>query len=170
MSAKLDRLIQRPARPPSKAQPDAAAPARASTACSGVPSGISTTPGRGTAPATVTSVVPGSAAVPTAANQSDPNRATNARWASVSALSTRVGRPGITGVQEPHQGGRFGGDIPFGYRDHLDLERCACSFGQRRPQGVGGCGKFRYGEDDPVRADGIGRSQGAVDDQVRCDG
>ena len=45
-----------------------------------------------TAPATVTSRVPGSSPVPSRRNQPGPWRAMSARWARVSALLTRVGR------------------------------------------------------------------------------
>ena len=87
------RSTQPPASPPTSAQPVGGAPAQASTSHRAVPVGTSTTPGRGTAPPTVTRTVPGSVGDPSAANQSGPKRARRASCASVSALATRVGRP-----------------------------------------------------------------------------
>src|SRR5664279_81355 len=69
------RLIHLPASPPSSAHPTGGAPPRPSTARMVVPWATSTTPGRGTAPPRVTRAVPGSAGVPTAAYQAEPNRA-----------------------------------------------------------------------------------------------
>ena len=93
---------------------------------SGKPSGISYTPGRATAPETVTSVEPGSSSVPSPRNQCAPKRAMSARCASVSAFCTSVGRPRdatlerargherglrLAAVEPAHQRGLLAGDV-----------------------------------------------------------
>jgi hypothetical protein len=59
----------------------------------GCPWATATTPGRSTAPLTVTSAVPGSGSVPHDRNQATPNRAIKATCTSDSTFCTTVGRP-----------------------------------------------------------------------------
>ena len=68
-------------------------PASSSTSDVRAPIATSKTPGLTTEPARVTSIVPGSSAVPTFRNHSAPWRPTRPRWASVSTFWTSVGRP-----------------------------------------------------------------------------
>ena len=85
-------------------------PAWSRMSSTAVPTGTSTTEGRTTDPATVTSVVPGALVQPLSRNQSPPLRPISARCASVSTFCTSVGRPstpfwngrsGNTGVATP---------------------------------------------------------------------
>ena len=64
-----------------------------STVPRAVPAGTSTTAGRAAQPPTVSSTVPGSAAVPAEAYPSGPSRPSTASCANVSALDSSVGRP-----------------------------------------------------------------------------
>ena len=162
-----------------------AAPAQASTSRNRAPCGTSTTPGFGTAPPMVTSAVPGSVAVPTAANQSGPNRAIKASCASVSALSTRVGRPSTPRSQ-------IGSSLPAGRASPLFrnrtravasdamyrpgrpttsmVEPTAGTLGQR-PRKVAVRGRVgMHRQHDPIGPDRHGRRHRAVDDQVRRPG
>ena len=86
---------QLPPYPPTSSAANGAAgpPARSRISGRGVPGAASTTPGRWTAPRSVSSTVPGSSGVPTARNQPAPWRAISATWAKVSALASTVGRP-----------------------------------------------------------------------------
>jgi hypothetical protein len=62
------------------------------TAASGIPVGTSTTAGCAAEPPTLSSTVPGSSGVPTAAKRSGPSSASTASWANVDAFDSSVGR------------------------------------------------------------------------------
>src|SRR5437879_1711901 len=84
---------QVPKKPPTRAAATRpTGPARPTMVASGVPTGTSITPGRATAPLTVTRAVPGSSGVPERRNQVAPLRAIWATWLRVSTLPTSVGR------------------------------------------------------------------------------
>ncbi len=122
--------------PPISAQP----PARPSTSRTGIPRGISWTPGRLTAPATVTSAVPGAVS---GAGGAEPARAVPAdqrdvgqclyvadqrRPAAHAALEgswRREPRQRWPAIEVPDQGGFRAGHVPLRHQDELDLNRVA---------------------------------------------
>ncbi len=149
-------------------------PAACRTAVSGAPSGTSSTPGTRTAPLTVTSIVPGSAAVPASRNQSGPYRTSRPRWASVSTLCTSVGRPRtpfsdtrggvLRGSAGPPSTARTTADSwpdtkPAGAVDQLRTDRVQAGpvpLGQRGSHGVlgrpGAAGRARHAARRPPGA------------------
>ena len=155
-------------------------PASSSTSDIGRPSSTSCTPGRLTAPLTVTSVVPGEFGVPAARYQSSPKRAISARCARVSTLDTSVGRPcspfvgrphpgraGIAGVERVHQRGALARHEPGGHLGQLHLDRVAHPLGE----GVGEHGGERAAgvqrEHGLAGADGVRGERDAVQHEVR---
>src|SRR5581483_7800273 len=91
-------------------------------------------------------MVPGSAGVPRWRNQSEPKRRIWARWASVSTLSTRVGRAagGLRhAAVDPGDQGRFlAGDVVGwgGGEPHRDAVGIAVAALRQRPVDRGQCG------------------------------
>src|ERR1700736_3832336 len=147
---------QVPKKPPTSAaagRPTGAA--RPTIASSGVPTGTSITPGRTTAPLTVTRAVPGSSGLPDWRNHTAPLRAIWARCARVSTFWTSVGR-----LPTPLSKGRGGAVVG---RDPRRLGRRPLGQGPvHRPQRLGG--GLLDPDHHPVGPHRCGGEQGAVED------